>query len=192
MLLKKILILIFSLFFIIIIAEIGIIFYYSFSHSQVIPSQSQNNSNQAQNTSQIVLSQDNNNFSFKNIASKYLVPYVVRLGEDLDNNLIYPENIVLETEHTGIIEKINFAEGKIDNFNYIFYIELISKITKKKTRFYFNNRELEIIKVEQKNPLRKMSIKELKKGDLIKLKMKSYLFYPLDKNSISLEIIKID
>lgn len=174
--LKKIFVWIFSFLLIIILAEVGIIFYYSFRHV---------NSSQDNN-------KDNNNFSFKNIASKYTVPYVLSLGKDLDNNLIYPENIVMETEYTGTIENINFSEGKIDNFNYLFYIELISRTTKKKKAFYFNKRELEIIKITQETPLRKMAIKELKKGDSIKLKIKFYLFYPLNKNITSLEIIKID
>lgn len=181
MILKKIFVLIFSLLLIIIIAEAGFILYYS---------PPQENLSQTNNNNSLV---NDNNLSFKNIASKYTVPYILSLGEDLDAQLIEPKNIIMETEYMGKIEKISFSKGKIGNFNYNFYITLISERSGKKINLYFNDQELQLLKITQeKDPLKKMNLEALKKGDIIKSRSKFYLFYPPDKSIISSEIIKIN
>lgn len=135
----------------------------------------------------------NNNFSFKEVAKKYISSDVLNLGEDLDNQLIDPKNVLLETEYHGKIYKIDFSKVEVNGYKFSFCITLTAKISTYKKRFCFNDEELKILKLSrEKENFRKLNIADLKKGDQVKMKLKEYLFYPPDRNLINWEIIKIN
>lgn len=184
---KKLLSLIFFFLLFVITVEIIIFINYSNSSKQI---------SLIKNDNQLVKkdNQDtNNNFSFKEISQKHISPYVLLLGDILDNQLIDPKNIFLETEYHGKIYEIDFSTKEFDGYKYSFCITLISETTLYKMKYCFTDKDLKILKINhEKDNLKKLNIADLKKGDQIKMKTKIYLFYKPDRNLISWEIIKIN
>lgn len=184
---KQLLSLIFFFLLFVITVEVIIFFNYTNSSEQI---------GFAKNINQLI-KKDNqdtsNNFSFKEIAKNYITPYVLVLGEDLDNQLINPKDILLEVEYHGKIHKIDFSKREINGYKFSFCITLIPKISTYKQTYCFSDEQLKILKLShEKDNFKKLNIADLKKGDQIKMKMKGYLFYRRDRNLINWEIIKIN
>lgn len=96
---------------------------------------------------------------------------------------------ILENQFEGIIiEKTNTQQEINNNFSYLLKLK-IKGINDETNSFYFNKDELSKIRVKNKNG-QNLSISDLKNGDKVSIIQKMDLLKDLNNNLISFEIIK--